>query len=459
MHLSRVVSYLDGWESLKLNYDDVYNDIIYAIEQFTKDNLSNGEITLPFRRRPEKRPINPFSFSHCLDYFLNEKGWEDYRLRSSEKGGFNLYAKNLKGKVSVRLIASDRMPSFANWLFVEAPKLHEANITDVSVLVVPEDDIRSIFEQKTGHGPLFTMSRCKAQLNDLAPLKNVAPFVILGFSPQSRLDDLLVEYIEPDSNFVTIDKNIIEKSIEFPPEHYQAGISILSYFGEVLKAKHPESNAKIRIEQDDGIVRLHIHSPNGDKEIIEKTLEEYTLVVSEKAPPESLFDDDYQVMALENKLEIAKMEVRQTHRMLTISERKSNERVRSLEEEVSFMRKQIANQLSQAESNTSLLSNSMEINQKLVVANIDQNSKLIDNLIEQTWFSKSVSEALVHIKQKLDEGVEPKDKEEIEKSLITIRDNAPEVIPDLEEMLQNTLYGVSGNIVFQWLQNITSLVL
>ena len=61
-------------------------------------------------------------------------------LNLLREGGLYLYAKNLKDAVSVRLLASDRMPSFANWLFVEGPKLHEAQITDLSILLVPEDE-------------------------------------------------------------------------------------------------------------------------------------------------------------------------------------------------------------------------------------------------------------------------------------------------------------------------------
>ena len=458
MYVSRIISYLDGWEHLQLNKPNVYEDILFALENFTQENLTSGEITRPYNRNKVERPITPYSLTHCMDYFLREKGWDDYRVKPAERGGLYLYAKNLKDAVSVRLLASDRMPSFANWLFVEGPKLHEAQITDLSILLVPEDEITSIFEKERHHGPIFTMNRCSAQLKDLSPIKNSAPFVIIGFSPQARLDDLSVEEILPDESVIYIDKNVIEKSIEFPPEHYQAGIGILSYFGEVLKAKHPESNAKIRIEQDDGVVRLHIHSPNGDKEIIEKTLEEYTLVVAEKMPAQSLFDDDLQVMALENKLEIAKMEVRQTQRMLTLTQQTSTDRIRTLEEEVSFMRRQMANQLSQLDSNNALLSKTITSNDRLVKASINQNEKLLDDLIERSWFSKSVVDALEHIKTKLDSGVKDDDEKEIKESLIVIRDNAPEIIPDLEEMLKNTLYGVSGNTVFQWLQSICSLI-
>jgi hypothetical protein len=456
MFVSRVISYLDGWEILKEKNNDIYNDISNVLSQLNVEFLSDPEIKPYGRREKSPQPITAYSLTHGMDYSLKQLGWNDYRVKPDKKGGLFLYAKNLKEGISVRLLASDRMPSFPNWLYVEVPKLHEASITTVSVLLVPEEDVSTIFDENRHVGHLFTMNRCGAQLTDLSPMKTSAPFVIIGFSTQDSLLDIQIDELEPDENIVYVDKNIIEKSIEFPPEHYQAGIGILSYFGEVLKAKHPDSNAKIRIEQCDGLVRLHIHSSNGDKEIIEKTLEEYTLVVAEKAPIESLFKDQVQIMALENKLEIAKMEVRQTQKMLTLTQTTNTERVRTLEDEVSFMRQQIGNQLSHIEGSNSVVRDVVATNDRLVLAQLEQNEKLIDDLIEKSWSSKSVAEALEHIKIKLEAGINQEDEKDVKESLLIIRENSPELIPELQELLKNTIYGVSGNTVFQWLQTICS---
>ncbi|MFS1466347.1 hypothetical protein BCU33_009765 [Vibrio lentus] len=455
MFVTRVISYLDGWDILKSQKAHALDDICTVLTQLTPKNLSHPKIK-PYSRHTEGvNPITPFSFMHATDYFLKELQWNDYRVRPTEKGGFHLYARNLKDGVSVRAMATDRMQSFPNWLFVEVPKLYESGATQVSVLLIPEEDVKSILDPERGLGPTFTLPRCGVLLKDLSPLKMSSPFVVIGFSMQENLFEIEVDHIEPDESSVFIDRNVIEKSIEFPPEHYQAGIGILSYFGDVLKAKHPDTKAKIRIEQGDGVVRLHIHTPNGNKEIIEKTLADYTLVVAEKAPPESLFEDKVQIMALENKLEIAKMEVRQTQNMLMLTQNSSHERVRSLEEEVSFMRNQLGIQLSHIEDQRVLTSTVVACNEKLVLCQTTSNEKMIDSLIEKAWSSRSVIESLEYIKGKLEGDLTDDDEDDIKKSISVIQENDPDLLLELRELLRNTVYGVSGNTVFQWLQSMS----
>jgi HSP20 family molecular chaperone IbpA len=83
------------------------------------------------------------------------------------------------------------------------------------------------------------------------------------------------------------DVSKVERSIEFPPEYWEAGTSILSYFSRILGVKYPSQKIKVRIEQEGLMLRMIIDTPTGEKEKIEKTLEEYGLVVTGKILPES----------------------------------------------------------------------------------------------------------------------------------------------------------------------------
>jgi transcriptional regulator with XRE-family HTH domain len=115
----------------------------------------------------------------------------------------------------------------------------------------------------------------------------------------------------------------VERSIEFPPEYWEAGTSILSYFSRVLRVKYPSQKIKVRIEQEDLRLRMIIDTPTGEKEKIEKTLEEYGLVVTGKILPESFLSDPFEAMALKNKLEIADLELRQTRQLLAFTKNNS----------------------------------------------------------------------------------------------------------------------------------------
>jgi hypothetical protein len=126
----------------------------------------------------------------------------------------------------------------------------------------------------------------------------------------------------------------IIRSIEFPPEYREAGTSVLTYFSHVLKSKYPGTSIKVTIEQNDLTLRMIIDTPTGQREIIEKTLEEYGMVITGKMEPESFLSDPLEVMALKNKLEIADLELRQMRKLLNFSQDNSRQRIESLEIQV-----------------------------------------------------------------------------------------------------------------------------
>jgi Leucine-rich repeat (LRR) protein len=133
----------------------------------------------------------------------------------------------------------------------------------------------------------------------------------------------------------------IERSIEFPPEYWTAGNSILSYFSHILSIKYPNQNIKVKIEQEGLLLRMIIDTPEGQRELIEQTLNEYGMVIAGKLLPESFLNNPFEVMALENKLETMKLELRQSEKlralekeMYSILSDKDRQRIDSLEVKV-----------------------------------------------------------------------------------------------------------------------------
>jgi hypothetical protein len=117
--------------------------------------------------------------------------------------------------------------------------------------------------------------------------------------------DHALKVVELTAEFDTTGRQIvINRSIEFPPQYHQAGLGILSYFGTVLREKYPDHNAAVRIEQDGLTVRLIVESETGDRQIIEKALEEYELVVRGEAAPDEFFQSRAKVLELKNELRI-----------------------------------------------------------------------------------------------------------------------------------------------------------
>jgi transcriptional regulator with XRE-family HTH domain len=151
---------------------------------------------------------------------------------------------------------------------------------------------------------------------------------VIGLNPEEMF------YYKPEEEGENNEVLKVERSIEFPPEYWQAGTSILSYFSHVLNVKYPCQKIKVRIEQEGLSLRMVIDTPTGEREKIEKTLEEYGLVVIGKIQPENFLSDPFEVMALKNKLEMADLELRQTKQLLAFTTNNNQQRIESLEVQV-----------------------------------------------------------------------------------------------------------------------------
>lgn len=130
-------------------------------------------------------------------------------------------------------------------------------------------------------------------------------------------------------------ENKITREISFPPELQQAGIGILSYFSKVLQSNYPDLDIGVTIQQHGDSVTMVITHPDGTREEITKTLHEYGLVVTGKMRAEDLVHDPIQAMALKQKLELTELELRQTREILTLQRTYSEDRIKSLESDVS----------------------------------------------------------------------------------------------------------------------------
>ena len=172
----------------------------------------------------------------------------------------------------------------------------------VAILLTNDAD-RIVNEDKRKSFMAATFEKTVEELKALSPLSQSHPFLIMGVSFEAGRLEVIELESEPG---ITEKQVVINRSIEFPPEFHAAGIGILSYFGTVLREKYPDQAAKIKIEQDGSIVRMIIETKDGDKETIEKALQDYERVVTGDASPESLFNDNaMKLMELKTELRIA----------------------------------------------------------------------------------------------------------------------------------------------------------
>ncbi|MBP2313393.1 hypothetical protein [Azospirillum soli] len=235
----------------------------------------------------------------------------------------------------------------------------------------------------------------------------------------------------------------IIRQLEFSETHKQAGISILSYFANVLKQKQPSVIACIKIEQSESVIRMIIETPEGSKEIVEKTLEGYVEVVTDKIKPEDFFENPLHIMELKHKLEIAKLEIRQKEEILRISERQRS----ALEDRVANLENIVSEQYRSMGHN---LSSVVNVTDKVVL------------LLERTatqQLSPSVSQLVEDIKDTIKNGVDHNNIEDIKKAIIEIKNKDTSVFTHLLDILgKGSVSGAAGNELYKWIEYARALL-
>lgn len=93
----------------------------------------------------------------------------------------------------------------------------------------------------------------------------------------------------------------ILREIEFPSEYHQAGIGIMNYFAEVLRQKYSDTPAAVQITQEELTVRMTVETVDGHTETVEKALEEYWHVVSDKQQTAEILSYPVEIEALQQR--------------------------------------------------------------------------------------------------------------------------------------------------------------
>jgi len=228
-------------------------------------------------------------------------------------------------------------------------------------------------------------------------------------------------------SWVMKDESVIERSIEFPEEYFEAGKSILSYFGSILRKKYPDKKASVQIKQDGLKVTMVIETAEGDREIIEKTLNDYGLVIKGQMPLEEFTDDKFLVTKLQNKLEVITMELRQEKRIHELAEKQYGERIQTLEGDVQWLRNHVGGVLAHSE--------------KLIGKHADIKSEL-------EFLHKKLSDPV---------NLSKADMPEIKETMISIGDKKPEIKQKLKEFAKFSFEACKSGALWDALKNLLGL--
>jgi hypothetical protein len=296
MIINKVISYKNAWKNLNEDNQAELEDIIEAIPEFIDDYIAS------------RNSDNRLMYKEIWEQKLISRGWQVIERVFFSETGQRISIGNIgpiKNNVCVS-VAFGHLEFLNRWLFQQSTLAVKYQIARIPILILPtEEYARRIDERFIGRQSLEMALR---QIEPLAPLSHSYPFLILGYSGQPTL--LGTEIIELPSDPLIIENDIvIDRCIEFPSEFYQAGLNILNYFGTYLREQYPDEDAKVKIEQNGQIVRLIIETNDGEKEVIEKALEEYQLIVTGQKKPEDITKNQKLILELNSELRIAKYRI------------------------------------------------------------------------------------------------------------------------------------------------------
>ncbi|MES2877889.1 MAG: hypothetical protein V4713_05650 [Pseudomonadota bacterium] len=222
----------------------------------------------------------------------------------------------------------------------------------------------------------------------------------------------------------------IVRELSFPPEYQQAGLAILNYFSAVLIDKYPDIPVAVSIKQEPNLVTLVITLPDGSEDKITQALNDYGLVVTGKMSAKEFISDDLRALALEQKLELAQMEVRQTKEILRLQDQYSNKRVESLEVEVKNLYSLLGREFTSRE-------------------------KLQDGLLKftETMSNGHIGEQVTGLLNSLSQAIADHNVERTKIILEDIQTAEPDVFERLNDFfLKAATSGIIGNAVYDWLK-------
>jgi cell division GTPase FtsZ len=274
--------------------------------------------------------------------------------------------------------------------------------------------------------------------NAIKAIANKSAIVVIGavINPE-YVENIEVTVIASGFQGVLIKPDIEEynfseiyRTIEFSTENLNAGLSILSYFEQVLKQKYNDLAATVRIEQNNNSVKLVIQAKDGNVEVIEKALSDYGHVVKGDLRADEILSNPLDIERLNMKLEIAGLELRQNQKIITL-----------YESEVSNSKTRIDNLESQVKMLNDTLCKGLILSQNNLGVNLNQSAEVITS-----------------IKALVDEVVKnglTKEREVLLKDNIELAHKQGfSISAEIDALIKNTIYGVAGNSVFNYLQSL-----
>jgi hypothetical protein len=400
MNIAGVVSFLGAWEFLSSKHQRELDELITGLTNYISGNV---EIAADSDRRPYREYFEKSLYD--LGWSLND---QTFYTESGRRVPIRFIGP-VKNGVAAQ-ISSPHPDFLSRWLFTHSTLAVRYGLAEVPILLVPMKDEHSEEQRSSFSNRMNSFEYYSDQLEMLSPLSVNHPFLILGYSSQgSFLEPIVLELRGSDQTKPHSPDPIIDRSIEFPPEYQQAGIGILNYFASYLKEQYPNEKATVRIEQSGLNVRMVVESEAGNKEIIEKALHEYELIISGQERADKFTDSEKLILELRNELRIAKFRLESQQDIIALQNLNQNKSETQIEGLMALLGQGLK---SNGENHINIQVNpciqnsvAMEINQdvSLALGNIEELIEYLPKDTEALLPLRDLEQSLISIEAEKDE--------------------------------------------------------
>lgn len=311
MYINKVISFRNSWNKLIEENNEIYNELIKIFSEIDLIEIERTSIKESY--------ANSFieKLRRSIEKVFFRYRWENF---NEEVNNMKIFIGNYKKNVSCKFLTNKELLN--KLIYNYSLIAYKNSIINLPIIIILDEKVHSkyvgdmILHKRLSHEELLQ------EFKALQPLGHTAPFLIISLTNE-KIND--IEIFELVAERETKNENIIiNRCIEFPPHLKQAGLGILTYFGTVIDEKYPDHNSKVSIEQEGNIVRLVIETETGDKEIIEKVLEEYSLVVTNQKAPEDFFENPIKIIELKTELDMAYIRLESANRFIKHQENENN---------------------------------------------------------------------------------------------------------------------------------------
>jgi len=285
MPFKTVLSYKSGWDLLLSTYPSEY-------EEISKITNTNGWVGV-------EQIVDKFRKSTLLG---KAKMVKNARISSLSHEKYNEFIASLERLSWIDKRDDEYVMMFKNNIYIFLPTQLNLNYSIYKWMF--DNSEKLLIDNPLAFPILLIDSSVDLEaVKSLQPISKSHPFLIIHITDE----DNQLSIIELEEKKELRDNIVLDKFIEFPPEFYQAGLGILSYFSQYLHKNYPDENAKVKIEQSGKFVRLVVESKDGNTEIIERALTEYELIVAGDRCPEDFTNNKELILELKSELRIAQV--------------------------------------------------------------------------------------------------------------------------------------------------------